>query len=341
MLTQRNRYLGKVVWLIFLSFLVIPMVSWAGAVDVEAAKKDGKVVVYGTVPSKVMGIVNKAFEKKYGIKVEYWRAASSKIMGRALPEWRAGRPGFDVIEGPHGMQLLLREEGFYTKYVPPSSSQFPAKFLKKDKLLTPWRTLPIGILYNTDLVKPEDAPKNYSDLLAPKWKKNIGMPDPSRNTTAAQFLVNMDKYFGKGVEDWTNSLAKQQPRLVVSFLPVGKTIVSGEAAVGITFIKYLRQVKGPMDYVRLDKYLANANYFGLSRKAAHPNAGKLYIEFACSNEGQKIMAGKGEFPLSPKANPAIKGAGKIKENTVFMDVPSGKEFKKLKNKYRKIFLGKK
>ncbi len=53
------------------------------------------------------------------------------------------------------------------------------------------------------------------------------------------------------------------------------------------------------------------------------------------------MAGKGEFPLSPKANPTIKGAGKIKETTVFMDVPSGKEFKKLKNKYRKIFLGKK
>ncbi len=147
----------------------------------------------------------------------------------------------------------------------------------------------------------------------------------------------MNKYFDKKTEDWVRSLAKQEPYLVESLLPVGNVIASGEVLVGITFIKYLRQVKGPLDYVRLEKYLANSNDFGLSKQAAQPNAGKLYIEFACSTEAQKLIAKRGEFPLSPEASPPIDGADKIQQRTILMDVPTPAEFKEIQNKYREIF----
>jgi iron(III) transport system substrate-binding protein len=304
-------------------------------VDVEAAKKEGQLILYGTVPTRSMTVVNKAFEKKYGIRVDYWRAASSKVLDRALTEWRADRPRFDVIESTRGTQLIMRQEGFYTPFRPAPAGKFP--FLEKDGLLTPWRAVPFSILYNTDLLKPVEAPKNFADLLAPKWKKRIAISDASRHTTTAEFFSNMDKYFGDKAGEWIQDLARQEPHLVVSLLPVGRAIVSGEAPVGITYIKYVNQVKGPLDYVRLDKYLAGANYFALSKKAAHPNAGKLYIEFITSPDGQKLIAKQGEFVLSPGVDPAIDGAAKIKESMVLMDVPTAEQFKMLKEKYRKLF----
>ena len=131
----------------------------AQAVNIDAAKKEGRVVVYGSVVPQAMEDFNKGFESKYGIKVEYWRGDSTKVSERALTEWRAGKPGFDVVEGNRGVQLIMKQEGLFTKFVPPASEKFPAQVKEKDGLITPWRVLPISILYNTDMVKPADLPK--------------------------------------------------------------------------------------------------------------------------------------------------------------------------------------
>jgi iron(III) transport system substrate-binding protein len=71
---------------------------FAQAVDIDAAKKEGKVVVYAAVPPQTMKVINDPFEKKYGIRVEYWRASTTGILERALNEWRIGQAGADVIE---------------------------------------------------------------------------------------------------------------------------------------------------------------------------------------------------------------------------------------------------
>ncbi|HWP56898.1 MAG TPA: extracellular solute-binding protein [Candidatus Acidoferrales bacterium] len=315
-------------------------VAGAQAVDIEAAKKEGRVVVYGTVPPQAMDDLHKGFERKYGIRVEYWRASSTKVADRALGEHRAGRVGFDVVEGNRGVQLIMRDEGLFTKYIPPSSEKFPAQFKEKDALLTPWRVLPISILYNTELVKPADVPKTLDDLLNPKWTGKIVMPDPAQHTTTAQFLWNLQKLKGDKWMDYVKALAKQKPHLVESLAPVTNAIIKGEGHVGITYIKYVQQYKGPIHYVYMDKYLTDPNYFGLSAKASHPNAGKLYIEYACSAEGQKAIAGDGEFVLYPGVYPAIKDAEKVAPNMLFMDNPSAEEFKKLRNEFRQIFFGK-
>jgi ABC-type Fe3+ transport system substrate-binding protein len=101
-------------------------------------------------------------------------------------------------------------------------------------------------------------------------------------------------------------LAKQKPVLVESLAPVTTTIIKGEALVGITYIKYIKQYKGPVDYIPMDQYLTDPNYLSLSAKASHPNAAKLYIDFACSPEGQKEIAEDGEFVLAPGVYPPIK-----------------------------------
>ena len=310
----------------------------AQAVNVEAAKKDGKVIVYGAQVPQAMKPLHAAFEKKYGIQVDYWRGSSTKVSERALTEWRAGKPGFDVVEGNRGVQLIMRDDGLFQKYIPPSSEKFPAKFKEKDGMITPWRVLPISILYNTDMVKSGELPKTFDDLLNPKWTGKITMPDPTRHTTTAQFLWNLKEIKGDKWLDLVKGLAKQKPLLVESLAPVTTTIIKGEAPVGITYIKYVKQYKGPVGYVLMDKYLSDPNYMSLGAKAPHPNAAKLYIEFVTSAEGQKLAAQEGEFVMYPGIYPPIKDAEKVAPNMIFMENPSEAEFKKLMtNTFREIF----
>lgn len=326
--------------LTFLGLVFFSRSLHAQAVNVDAAKKEGKVVVYGTVPPQSMDVINKPFEKKYGIKVEYWRASSTKVMDRALTEWRAGRPGFDVVEGNRGVQLIMKKEGLFAKYIPPSSEKFPDQFKEKDGIMTPWRVLPISILYNTELVKGGDIPKTWNDLLNSKWKGKISMPDPSQHTTTAQFLDNLDKLMGANAVEFIKALAKQQPHMVESLAPVANVIIRGEALVGIAYVKYVKQYKGPIDYVLMEKHLADPNYMSFSGKAPNPNAARLYIEYSTSPPGQKAVAEEGEFALYPGVDPDIRDADKVIARTIFMDTPSEEEFKKLSDQYRKIFFAK-
>jgi iron(III) transport system substrate-binding protein len=237
----------------------------------------------------------------------------------------------------------MKGEGLFTKYIPPSSEKFPAKFKEKDALITPWRVLPISILYNTELVKPNDVPKTLDDLLNPKWTGKISIPDPTRHTTTAQFLWNLHRQDFKGDKwlDYVKGLAKQKPLLVESLAPVTPAIIKGEALVGIAYIKYVKQYKGPVNYVPMDRYLTDPNYLSLSAKSAHANAAKLFIDFACSPDGQKEIAEDGEFVLAPEVYPPIKDANKVAPRMVFMDNPSEAEFKKLMTgTFRDIFFSK-
>lgn len=340
MSTNKSSWLG-ILALLFVCVFTHPSKSvQAQMADIEAARKEGRVVVYGSVVPQAMQELHRGFEKKYGVKVEYWRAVGGAIADRSLAEWRAGHPKFDVIEAYRGMQLILKKEGLYTRYIPPSSEVFPAQFKERDGLITPWRITPITILYNTDLVKSGEAPRTLDGLLEPRWKKKISIPDPALHSTTAQFLWNLEKLKGEKWLDFVKALAKQEPHLVESFAPVTTAIIRGEASIGITYIKYINQYKGPIGYVSLEKYLAECFYMGLSAKANNPNAAKLYIDYAASENGQKAIAKDSEFVLYPGIYPPIKDAEKVVPNLVFMDSPTTDELKKLRAEFQQIFVGK-
>ena len=201
---------GVILSLLVFSLSLSATKALGQAVDVAAAKKEGKVIVYGSVVPQAMEELHKDFEKKYDIKVEYWRGSSTAVAERAQTEWRAGRPGFDVVESSWDVMLLMKKEGLFARYIPPSSEKFPDRFREKDALITPWRLLPISILFNTELVKAGEAPKSLDELLDPKWKGKISIPDPSRHTTTAKFLWNLEKFMGARWREYVKGLAKQQ-----------------------------------------------------------------------------------------------------------------------------------
>jgi iron(III) transport system substrate-binding protein len=325
-----------------LLWLCVALASHVSAqgVSLEAAKKEGKVNVYGTIIPQVMTLIEKGFEAKYGVNIEYWRGDATKVIDRVLTEWRSGKPGFDVVIGARGPLSLGKAEGVYAKFASASAANFPAKFRDKDGQLTAWRVTPVGILINTELVKAADMPKSLDDLLDPKWQGKISMPDPSRHASTATYLWNLQKIKGDKWLDFIRALAKQRPLLVESYSSVPNTIVRGEAALGISYIQYVPQTKGPIGFALIDQVFADPSDAGLSAKAANPNAGRFLIDYLCSPEGQRKVAETFEFVLSPGVYPAIKGAERIVANLQLLEDPSAEQLQKLQNDFRQLFLSK-
>jgi ABC-type Fe3+ transport system substrate-binding protein len=325
---------------LLLLFFALPSQALAQGVSLDAAKKEGKVLVYGTIIPQVMKLIEAGFEAKYGVNIEYWRGDATKVVDRVLTEWRAGKPGFDMVIGARGPLSLAKADGVYAKFTPASAANFPAKFRDKDGQLTAWRVTPVGILTNTDLVKANDMPKSWDDLLDPKWQGKITMPDPSRHASTATFLWNLQKIKGDKWLDFVRALAKQRPLLVESYSSVPNAIVRGEAALGISYIQYVPQTKGPIGFAPIDQPFADPSDSAISVKAVNPNAARFLVDYLCSPEGQKKVAETHEFVLSPGVYPAIKGADRIMANLTLLDDPSSEQLQKLLGDFRQLFMAK-
>jgi len=111
---------------LLLSIFVVCTVAQAQSAKlIEAAKKEGKVVAYGSLESDTMDSIMQAFQKKFGVEVEYWRASATKVMDRAMSEFRAGKPLADVIVTADNVMRLMQQQGFFQKYESPTNSDFP------------------------------------------------------------------------------------------------------------------------------------------------------------------------------------------------------------------------
>jgi iron(III) transport system substrate-binding protein len=308
--------------------------------NVEAAKKEGKLVIYGSLESGIMDEIEKGFTRKYGIPIEYYRAASNKTLDRVLTEARAGRVQSDVVVTNRGPMLLLKKANIFAKYVSPEAKNFPDDVKDPEGLLSPiYRQVIIGILYNTKLVKPEEAPKKLEDLLTPRWQGKWTMPDPSRHFTTGAWLANFDKLYGKEAPAMVKKLAEAKPILVESFIPSAQKVISGEAQAGITYLKYVYifgKEGAPLDYARLPKMLADGHQIGIQAKAPHPAAARLFEDFFISREGMEILAKEGEFVTAKGLYPPIKDAEKIK--VAEMDEMDQKAYRKWAEEMRRLFV---
>jgi len=308
---------------------------------VDAAKNEGgKVVIYGSLENDTMDLITAALKKKTGLEVDYWREAANKVTDRVANESRAGKPLFDVVLTTKSTMQLIQKDGFLARYDSPSTRAFPKEFV--DPNLGPtYRNTIIGIVYNTAIIKPADAPKSLEDLVKPQYKGKVVVPDASQHTTTAQWMASLHKVMGgkEKADKFIRDLAATKPLLVPSLTPAGERITTGETPIGIAFLKNVvfYGTKGvPLDYVRLGKFMGDGQSITLAAKPPHPNAGKTFIDFFLGDDGLKIMAGIGEFVTRKGIYPPLPDADKIE--MVEMDELDQKGFADKMAEYRKIFL---
>src|SRR4029453_1603147 len=260
---------------------------------IEAAKKEGEVMFYGAITINSSKAIGDALEKKYGIKLKHWRGDATELINRSLAEARAGKPAFDVTLGNEVVMTALDEKKLLATFDPPGAKGYPKQFRDPDNRKTPWRALPYGINFNYQIVKAEEAPKTWEELLAPKWKGKFGMANPEIHVTTLQFVLNLEKLLGpkglKVVEGW----AKQEPRLGRSLADTIQPLTTGEVPVAVGYIKDKYQYPGPIEYVRMNKYLASLSFVAINRQAPHPNAARLFAELFFAAEAQKVFGDLG------------------------------------------------
>lgn len=331
------------VYLVLLALLSLPLTATAArgqsAQLLDAAKKEGKAVIYGSLEGDTMDAIIHAFKKKFGLDAEYWRASATKVMDRAMTEFRAGKNGADAIVAADNVMRLMQKDGYFQKYDSPTNSDYPKDVL--DPNLGPrYRNVVVGVVYNKSALKPHEYPKTLDDLAKPQYKGKIVMPDPTQHTTTTQWLASLYKIMGKEkAGKFMRDLAANKPVWVESLLPAAERVASGEIPIAITYIKYayIDGKKGaPVDYVRDAKVIGDASYITLASKAPHVNAGKAFIDFFLDDESMKIMAKLGEFVNRKGILPPLAGADKL--GFVDMDDLSTKEFADKKIEYTQIFL---
>jgi iron(III) transport system substrate-binding protein len=328
---------------VFLSICFIAALLTASRVwsqsHVQAGKKEGKAVVYGSLESDSAGTIFNEFKKKTGIEVEYWRASATKVMDRALSEYRAGRPLFDIILTNDNPMQIMFKEGIFAKYDSPSAKDFTKEAI--DPNLGPrYRNVVIGVVYNKSSINPAEAPKTLEDLTKPQFRGKIVMPDPTQHTTTTQWVASLEKLMGKEKADkYIRELAAQKPILVESLLPAAERVATGETPIAITYVKYVHifgQRGAPLDYLRLGKFMGDGHYLTLSNKAPHPNAGKALIDYFLGPESMAALAKQGEFVNRKGIYPPLADADKIQ--FVEMHDLNSKQFAEKKKEYQQIFL---
>jgi iron(III) transport system substrate-binding protein len=326
--------------LVLLFFLLqsLPAFSQHASLIDEAKKEGGKVVAYGSLESEAFDAVKAAFQKKTGLELEYWRASGTKVMDRALSEYRTGKALYDLLLLNANVARLVVKEGILAKYESPSANEFAKEMV--DPILGPsYRNVIIGVVYNKSAIKPTDTPKSLEDILKPQFTGKISMPDPSQHLTTTQWLASLHKVIGKERADkFIRTLGGMKPILGESFIPAAERVVAGETLMAITYVIYAftyGQKGAPLDYVRLGKMLGDGHYAILSNKAPHPNAGKAFIDFFLGDESMRTLAKMGEFVNRKGIYPPLADADKIQ--FVPMQDFNMNEYAEKRKEFQKLF----
>ncbi|MFN3369170.1 MAG: ABC transporter substrate-binding protein [Thermus sp.] len=276
----------------------------------RAAQNEGKVVFYANITG--VEPVMETFQKKHGIKAEYVRISTDKFIPTVLTEHRARKLQADVLQAPLPVMEILKKEGVVGRYVSPQSFGYPTWARDPEGFYQVFAIEYIAILYNTRLVKPEEAPTSYRDLADPRWRGKIVMPDPTGHPTTIAWLVGLreNRVFANDEEwmTWLRGLAANNPMFVASLGPTPDVLARGERAIGISMPKYLvTKAPAPLMWVNTPEGLfGSPRAIALVQNPARPNAARLFVDFWLSREAQGILAEQvGEYTLLRGTLPPI------------------------------------
>ena len=274
----------------------------------DGARSEGKVLLYTSlVVQQALEPIKQGFERKYPfIKFEFLRANSAQLVQRVLAENRARSNQSDAVIA--GAGPALAQTGFTQPFSSPVLAAYPKNHIGPNGSYAATRFSYEGIGFNTRLVKADEAPQSYEDLLNPKWRGKMVWSN-SQETGAPFFITQMRQIMGEDKAlAYFKALSQQQiATQSASLRSVLDQVITGEYAIGIAMALHhvgISQAKGaPVGGTMHDPVLARAEDVVLLKAAPHPHAGMLLVDFILSEEGQKIFADAQYFPAHPGVPP--------------------------------------
>src|SRR3954471_17323845 len=261
---------------------------------IDGAKKEGKLAFYTAMDLPVGEAFAKAFEAKYpGIAVRVERSGAERVFQRIGQEMGSNIHAVDVVNTADGAHIIVwKRNGWLAPYVPEDVAQhFPSQYHDPDGMSAHTRVWLSSLGYNTNLVKPEDAPKSFADLLDPKWTAKMVKGHPAYSGTIMNATFQIARDLGWG---YLEKLAKQRVLQVQSATDTPKKIALGERAIMIDGAGYLvirnKEAGQPVDVIYPTEGTPLATSPSVLMKGApNPNAAKLFHNWMHSREGQQIL----------------------------------------------------
>jgi iron(III) transport system substrate-binding protein len=266
------------------------------------AQKEKRAVIYTSLNLKDSVPIVQAFKKKYGVEIELWRSSSEKVLQRALTEARAGRFAVDGFElnGPE-MEALYRE-GLLEEFYSPQIVNIPPQAIPKHRHYIADRLNFFTIAYNTKLVKPNEVPNSYEDLLNPRWVGRLGI-----EASDTDWFGSIVKYMGeaKGLE-FFRKLAQMKPQIRTGHTLMAELVSSGEIPLAATIYNHNAErllVNGaPIKWKALNPTFGRPNAVAVAKRAERPHAALLFADFMLSLEGQRLIKERNRVPASDKVD---------------------------------------
>jgi iron(III) transport system substrate-binding protein len=258
----------------------------------EGARKEGEIIWYTSMSFTDYPKIVGAFEQTYPfLKVKATRLSQSTVFTKVDTEARAGRFAVDVVGSAPTEIWELKQKGLSAPYLSPELKAFPAGSYDPQGYWSSFEVTPIVVAYNTKMVSQTDAPRTYQDLLLPKWKGKMNLGSDEY----AWFSVILDGMGkAKGI-DFMKGLARQQLHIPgsssimrVQLMLAGESAIS-LAARGRRVVEY-KEKNAPIDYQILEPYPAEPNSVVVLRRAMHPHATILFVDWLLSDEGQTVLA---------------------------------------------------
>jgi iron(III) transport system substrate-binding protein len=311
---------------------------------IEAAKQEGKVVLYSSMDLPVGEKLSKAFEAAYpGLSVQIERSGSERLFQRLDQEFASNIHAADVINSSDASHFIpWKTNGWLAPFVSEDVAQyFPSAYRDGDGMFATTRIWLSSIAYNTNLVKPEDAPKSFADLLDPRWAGKMVKGHPAYSGTIMTATFEMVRDLGW---DYFEKLAKQRVMQTQSSTDPPKKLLLGERAVmidgneyGIVLLKEAGQPVEPVYPTEGAPVISGPT--GIFVNAPHPNAARLFQAWLHTRQTQQFFI---DFTAqySVHAQVASKpGRRRLSDIKLMKEDPAALETmtEEIKTRYAKLF----
>lgn len=302
----------------------------------KGAQSEGTMTLYTSIAQKDLSPLISGFEKKYGIKVQIWRAGSDKVLQRTLTETAGKRYEVDAVHiGAPELESLHFEKVLQPISTPAFKDLLPGAVPAHREWVATRLTLFVQA-YNTDLIKKEDLPKTWHDLADPKWKGKLGV-----ELTDDEWFYSLMQQLGeeKGLKLFREIVATNGLSVRKGHSLLANMNASGEVPLALTVYHYaadaLKKKGAPVDWYVLPSAITRANGVGVAKHAPHPHAALLFYDYMLSVDGQKMLTSMNYIPTnatveSPMKNmkfnvtiPSVTSAEMEKWTKIYRDVISG------------------
>ena len=266
---------------------------------VEGAKKEKKLVFYTTMDLPQNIEVVRDFAERYPfLDLEIHPLEAETLVKRIQDEARRGASTWDVLLAGGGSFQSLLEASLVVAYRSPQREAVSGALNDGAGYWSGYYINPYVVGYSTTLVKEEEIPKSYAELLEPRWKGNRIAID----STAHGLLRGLAAVWGeeKAVA-YLKRLADQQPVMARASITAVDSLHTGDVAMVIARAPvihgYKKKLNSPISWIALEPTVAQIDAVMLSAQSPHPNAARLFVDFVLSKEGQSSLASVQQIPV--------------------------------------------